>query len=152
MIEVVRSAEFAAPPERVWVVVADARRAPDWFSLAERTEVVSGSGVGERRRQFAVWGGKRAEIDQEVVAFEPARLIAWKHTAERVDGHPVAKYASSSVFRVELAPAGESTVVTLRLAQEPVSFLHGVMMRFSTRQTAKRMEESLVRLSGAIDD
>ncbi|MFC5288985.1 SRPBCC family protein [Actinokineospora guangxiensis] len=151
MIEVVRSAEFAAGPEQVWAVVADARRVPDWFSLAERTEVVSGAGEGEKRRQHADWGGKRAEIDQTVIAFEPGRLIAWKHTAERVDGLPAPKYAKSSVFRVELESAGTTTTVTLRLRQEPVSALHGIMMRFGTRQLVRRMEESLVRLAGAID-
>lgn len=151
MIEVARSAEFDAGPEQVWAVVADARRVPDWFSLAERTEVLSGAGKGEKRRQHALWGGKRAEIDQQVIAFEPGELIAWKQTAERVDGLPAPKYATSSVFHIELAATATGTAVTLRLRQEPVSPLHGIMMRFGTRQLVRRMEESLVRLAGAID-
>ncbi|MGW5053419.1 SRPBCC family protein [Actinokineospora sp. NPDC004072] len=151
MIEVVRSAEVPAPPMRVWAVVADARRAPDWFSFADRTEVLSGSGKGERRRQHGRWGGQRAEIDQEVVEFAPGELIAWKHLAERVEGKAPPKWAASAVFRIELAPAGEGTLVTLRLVQEPVSFWHGLAMRFGTRPITTRMEESLTRLAGAVD-
>ncbi|GGS43223.1 MULTISPECIES: SRPBCC family protein [Actinokineospora] len=151
MIELARSAEVPAPPMQVWAVVADARRAPDWFSFAERTDVVSGSGKGERRRQHGRWDGKRSEIDQEVVEFVPGEVIAWKHTAERVDGKDAPKFAASAVFRVELAAAGDSTLVTLRLLQEPVSFLHGLAIRMGARSITARMEESLARLPRALD-
>lgn len=151
MIELARSAEVPAPPDRVWAVVSDARRAPDWFSFAERTDVVSGSGLGERRRQHGRWGARHSEIDQEVIAFEPEALIAWKHVEERVGGKPAPRYAATAVFRVELAPRGDATLVTLRLRQEPASFWHGLAMRFSTRPVITRLEESLVRLRGAVD-
>ncbi|MFC7613373.1 SRPBCC family protein [Actinokineospora soli] len=152
MIELVRSADVPAPPDRVWAVVADPRRAPDWFSFAERTEVLSGSGVGELRRQHGRWGARRSEIDQEVIAYAPGELIAWKHVAERLDGKPAPVFSSSSVFRIELAPVDGGTRVTLRVQQEPASFLRGLAMRLmGARHITERLEESLVRLPGAVD-
>ena len=151
MLELARSAVVPAPPDRVWAVVSDARRAPDWFSFAERTDVLSGDGLGEKRRQHGRWGAKRSEIDQEVIAWEPNALIAWKHTAERVDGKPAPKFAASSVVRIELAEQDGSTLVTVRVQQEPATFWRGLAMRFGARHVVERLEESLVRLPGAVD-
>lgn len=151
MIELVRSAVIPAPASAVWEVVADARRAPDWFSFAERTEVLSGSGLGERRRQHGRWGTRRSEIDQEVTAFSPEALIAWTHLAERLDGKPAPRFAARSEFHIELTPTDDSTQVTLRLRQEPASWLRGLAMRLGNRHITSRMTESLARLPGAVD-
>ncbi|PPK68939.1 SRPBCC family protein [Actinokineospora auranticolor] len=152
-VEVQRSGRVPAPIERVWAVVSDAARAPDWFSFADRTEVRSGSGLGEQRTQHGRWGAKRSEIDQEVVEYDPPRVIAWKHTAERLNGKPAPSYAASAVFRIELEPDGpDATVVRLRTLQQPRSAATGFVMRWAgARELARRMEESLTRLLGAVD-
>lgn len=153
MIEIERSGRVPAPIARVWAVVSEADRAPDWFSFAERTDVLSGRGVGQRRRQHGRWGHKRSEIDQEVVEFREPEVIAWKHTAERLDGKPAPKYTRSAVFRIELTADGDETVVRLRTQQLPVDGLRALAMRlFGPRDITRRMEESLTRLRGAVDD
>ncbi len=152
MIEVERTGRVPAPAEQVWSIVSDAGRAPDWFSFAERTEVLSGAGRGQKRRQHGRWGRKTSEIDQEVIEFDPPRVIAWKHTAERVDGKPAPVYAASSVFRIELEPDGQETVVRLRTIQLPADGLKAIALRlFGTRDITRRMEESLLRLTRALD-
>ena len=50
MIEFVRSRRIEAPPERIWPLVDDVTRWPEWFTEAERGEVLSGVGVGRRQR------------------------------------------------------------------------------------------------------
>ncbi|MBM7772367.1 uncharacterized protein YndB with AHSA1/START domain [Actinokineospora baliensis] len=151
VVEVVRSAQVPAPIDQVWAVVSDPERAPDWFSFADRTEVLSGEGVGQRRRQFGRWGRFRSEIDQEVTAFEPPTLIAWKHTKERIDGRDSPTYAKSTRFRIELAADGEHTTVSLRTVQEPTNLVRGVLMRLvGTKEIKRRMDESLARLARAV--
>ncbi|WP_436494635.1 SRPBCC family protein [Actinokineospora sp. HUAS TT18] len=152
MIEIERVGRVDAPVADVWKVVSDARRAPDWFSFADRTDVVSGSGLGERRTQHGRWGGKRSEIDQEVIEFVPDKVIAWKHTAERLDGKPAPVFSSSSVFRIELEAHDGHTVVRLRTQQLPRDGLRKIAMKlFGTRDITRRMEDSLHRLPGAVD-
>lgn len=150
VVEIARSARVPAPADQVWAVVSDARRAPDWFSLAERTDVLSGEGVGQLRRQHGRWGNRVSEIDQEVTDFDPGRLIAWKHVDERLDGRPAPKFAAASVFRIELEPDGDGTVVRLRAVQQPAGFWQGLVMRVGTRHISARMEEALARLPGAV--
>ncbi|MGH3861778.1 SRPBCC family protein [Actinokineospora sp.] len=151
MIEIERSGHVLASPADVWTVVSDARRAPDWFSFAERTDVLSGSGRGEKRLQHGRWRTKTSEIEQEVIEFVPDKLIAWKHTAERVDGKPAPVYASSVVFRIELEADGDGTTIRLRLLREPADGLKKIAMKlFGSRDITGRMEESLHRLPGAV--
>jgi uncharacterized protein YndB with AHSA1/START domain len=148
MIEIVRESRVAAPVEEVWEVVSSAGRAPEWFTFAERVEVRSGEGVGQLRTQHGRWGSKAAEVDQEITAYEPNRLLAWRHVAERLDGKPAPKFAASTEFRIELEPEGGNTTVRLRSRQEPASALKGFVMKlFGTKDVARNLERSLAKLA-----
>ena len=104
MIEIVRSARIPALADSVWPVVSEAGRAPEWFTFAERVEVLSGDGLGQRRRQHGKWSGKPVEVDQEIVDYQPKRVLAWRHLAERIAGKPAPRFAASTEFRIELEP------------------------------------------------
>ena len=148
MIEIVREARVDAPAEKVWAVVSSADRAPEWFTFAERVEVRSGEGVGQLRTQHGRWGSKRAEVDQEIIRFEPNRLLAWRHLAERLDGKPAPRFAASTEFRIELEADGPGTTVRLRSRQEPASAVKGLVMKlFGTKDVARNLERSLERLA-----
>jgi uncharacterized protein YndB with AHSA1/START domain len=150
MIEIVRESRVDAPVERVWAVVASADRTPEWFTFAERVEVRSGEGVGQLRTQHGRWGSKAAEVDQEITGYEPNRLLAWRHVAERLDGKPAPRFAASTEFRIELEPAAGATTVRLRSRQEPASAVKGwVMKLFGTKEVVRNLERSLVKLSEA---
>jgi len=61
MIEVSRERDVAGTPAEVWAVVTDPKRAPEWFTLAERVEVLDGAeGLGQRQRQYGRWGNRSA--------------------------------------------------------------------------------------------
>jgi uncharacterized protein YndB with AHSA1/START domain len=148
VIEIVRERRVEAPVSSVWAVVSEAGRAPEWFTFAERVEVRSGDGVGQLRTQHGRWGSRHAEVDQEITQFEPNRLLAWRHLAERLDGKPAPKFAASTEFRIELEPAGEATTVRLTSRQEPASAVKGLVMKlFGTKDVARHMERSLVQLN-----
>ena len=152
VIEIVREGRVEAPVEKVWALVSEPDRAPEWFAFAERVEVRSGQGVGQVRTQHGRWGSKHAEVDQEITDFEPNKLLAWRHVAERLDGKPAPRFAASTEFRIELEPAGDTaTTVRLRSRQVPASAVKGwVMKLFGTKDVARNLERSLDSLPGAL--
>jgi uncharacterized protein YndB with AHSA1/START domain len=151
VIEVMREARIDAPAAEVWAVVSDAARAAEWFAFADRTEVVTGDGVGQLRTQHGHWRTKRSEVDQEITACEPGALLAWRHVAERLDGEPAPKFAASTEFRIELTADGDATTVRLRSRQEPASVLKGwLMRRLGTKDVVRTMNTSLDRLAALV--
>jgi uncharacterized protein YndB with AHSA1/START domain len=149
MIEFVRSRHIAAPPERIWPYVDDVGRWPEWFTEAERGEVLSGEGVGRRQRMSGHARGKATEIDSVVVASEAARLLRWHHEAERVDGRPGSVvYAKDATAEVVIQPEGDGSLVTYRLLAESGSLLNTFMLRvMAPGPIGKSFEVSLDRLA-----
>jgi uncharacterized membrane protein len=148
MIEIVREGTVAAPQQVVWGLVSSPAEAGEWFAFADSVEVLSGDGVGQLRRQHGRWGGKRAEVDQELTAFAAPELIAWRHVAERLNGKPAPRFARRTEFRIRLAPDGPGTRVRLDYQAEPAGILRGLAMKlFGTREVAQLMEQSLQRLA-----
>jgi len=151
VIEIIREATVPAPPTAVWEVVSSPGRAADWFTFADRVEVICGEGAGQRRRQHGHWGRRRSEIDQEIITWDPPRALAWRHVAERLDGRPAPRFAASTEFTIQLEPAGPGTRVRLRSRQQPASAAKGLVMRlFGTRAAAQNMERSLARLTDGL--
>jgi hypothetical protein len=148
MIEVMREARVPAGVDQVWGIVSDPARAHEWFDFSERTEVLEGEGVGQTRTQHGHWGSKKSEVDQEIIAWEPGKLLAWKHLAERLDGKPAPKFAASTEFRIELAGDDNATTVRLRSLQQPAGALKGwLMKRFGTKDIERSLERSLDQLA-----
>ncbi len=148
MIEVVRERRVAAAPADVWAVVTVPARAPEWFTFAERVEVLDGEGLGQRQRQHGRWGKRLAEIDREITEYEPPRRYGWQHISERLDGRPAPRFARTTRFQISLEPAGDGTLVRLHSAQVPMGPVKGLVMRaFGVRDVATNMERSLDRLA-----
>jgi uncharacterized protein YndB with AHSA1/START domain len=149
MVEFVRSRQIAAPPERIWRYVDDVSHWPEWFTEAERAEVISGEGVGRHQRMYGHARGKATEIDSVVVASEAARLLRWHHEAERVDGRPGSVvYVKDATAEVVIQPEGDGSLVTYRLLAEPGSLLNTFMLRvMAPGPIGKSFELSLDRLA-----
>src|SRR3954447_7178650 len=152
MIEVTAQRSIAAGPDALWPLVSDPARLPEWFTLAERVEVLEGpEGPGQRRRQHGHWGKRESEVDQRITRWEPPLALAWTREAERLNGKPAPRFAASTDFTIELDPDGAATRVRLRSVQEPAGRLRGVVMRaFGTRDVAKALNESLERLAATM--
>src|SRR2546427_12968691 len=114
MIEIARERNISAPAARVWEVVAEAERLPEWYARAASVEVLGGAGLGRRQRLRSQWQGQDAEVDQLITAFEPEHLLEWRHEAERLGGQPAARFALESVVRIKLEARGaDATRVVL---------------------------------------
>ena len=149
MIEFVRSRHMAAPPDRIWPYVIDVTRWPEWFTEAERCEVLGGDGVGRRQRMYGHARGKATEIDSVVTASTPPTLLRWHHEAERVDGKPGSVvYAKDATAEVAIVPDGSGSMVTYRLMAEPGSWLNTFMLRvLAPRPIGRSFETSIARLA-----
>jgi uncharacterized protein YndB with AHSA1/START domain len=152
-IEVHEQGTVAAPPDEIWPLVSDPARLPEWFTFAERVEVLAGEGVGQRRRQHGHWRSKPSEVDQRITAFDPPRRLAWCHEAERLGGKPAPRFAASTDFEIVLEPVErDATRVSLRSVQEPAGAARGLVIRlFGRRDVAQHLRRSLARLEELAD-
>jgi uncharacterized protein YndB with AHSA1/START domain len=151
MIEVREERSILAAPDVLWPLVSDPARLPEWFTFAERVEVLEGpDGAGQRRRQHGHWGKKRSEVDQVITRWDPPRTLAWRHEAERLEGKPAPRFAASTDFTIELVPEAAGTRVRLHSVQEPAGPVRGLVIRaFGRRDVARSLRDSLERLAAA---
>jgi uncharacterized protein YndB with AHSA1/START domain len=147
MIEIARERTIPAPAARVWKVVAKAERLPDWYARAASVEVLEGSGLGRRQRLRSQWHGQDSEVDQLITAFEPERLLEWRHEAERLGGKPAPRFATETVVRIKLQAEGPNTTrVVLESLQQPADPEKEQSMRANSEYLGKMLETSLERL------
>jgi uncharacterized protein YndB with AHSA1/START domain len=133
-----------ATPDRLWAMVDDPEMIPQWFSYADRAEVLEGDGEGRRQRMHGLWGRRHFEVDQKVVAYVPTRRIAWEHEAERLDGKPAPQLSRYTRFEIRLEPQEDGTYVTLSLVQLPAGFLKGIVLnRAGRREALRQLEKSI---------
>ncbi|HKF17771.1 MAG TPA: SRPBCC domain-containing protein [Candidatus Dormibacteraeota bacterium] len=151
MIEIVRERSIPASSRRVWDVVSDARRLPDWYARAQRVEVLSGEGLGRRQRVISQWHGRPSEIDQVVTVFQPERELEWRHEAELLDGQPAPRFSAETLVSIRLSPEGqEVTHVTLVSRQRPADAEKEAVMRGNSEQLGQSLEASLERLEAVV--
>jgi uncharacterized protein YndB with AHSA1/START domain len=147
VIEIERARRIAAPASRIWEVVAEARRLPEWYARSGKVEVLEGAGLGRRQRVTSSWRGQESEIDQVVIAFEPGCLLEWRHEAERLGGAPAPRFALETFLSIKLESEGpESTRVVLESRQRPADAEREKAMRENSDYLGKAFEESLERL------
>ena len=117
--------EIAAPAERVWEVLTDVERWPEW------TETVTSV---QRLDEAPLRPGSRARIDQPkipeteyvVTQLDPGRSFTWVATGPGV--------TTTARHAVEALPGGRSRVT---LAVEQRGWLGSVMGRFYRRLTTR---------------
>ena len=134
------AARSDAPVERVWAVLADARRWREWTPLRtselEREGSPDPDGVGALRR----FGLRPLVTCEEVVEFEPPHRLVY----EMRSGMPIRGYRAE----VTLSPWGGGTEISWRSRFEPQipgtgpllrTFLRAVITDIATR-LARRAE------------
>ncbi len=147
MIEIARERTIPVPAGRVWEVVSEAKRLPEWYARAASAEVLAGSGLGRRQRLHSQWQGQDSEVDQLITAFEPERLLEWRHEAERLSGQPAPRFASETVVRIELEAHGsDATRVVMKSRQRPADPEKELAMRTNSEYLGKMLATSLERL------
>jgi uncharacterized protein YndB with AHSA1/START domain len=101
------STEIAAPVDRVWAVLSDLRRMPEFspelrkvIPLGRRTSGVGTRILGINRRGLAVW-----PTTSRVTRWEPGRAVAWR---TRESG-------ATWVYELEATPTGGTRVTSRRV-------------------------------------
>ena len=90
-----RSLEIKAPVEKVWALMTDWDRLPEWAKTVEKFEITSKqrSGVGMTFHEVGVLAGwLRYDVHTEVTEFVENKIIAWRV----VSGKRVRKGAKGS--------------------------------------------------------
>ncbi|HEY1421581.1 MAG TPA: SRPBCC domain-containing protein [Candidatus Dormibacteraeota bacterium] len=147
MIEISRERSIRAAAGKIWGVVSDVRRLPEWYSRAGKAELLEGDGLGRRQRITSQWHGQESEIDQVVTAFEPERRLECRHEAERLDGRPAPRFAAETAVTIELDSGGpDSTRVVLTSRQTPADPDKAAAMRGNSDYLGQMFEASLERL------
>jgi uncharacterized protein YndB with AHSA1/START domain len=103
-LPITASVEISAEPDRVWSVVSDVTRMPEWspelrrlYPIGGRRPRVGMNLLGINRRGLAVW-----PTTSTVTRLEPSRAVAWR-TRE-----------SGATWTYELEPTGSGTRLTGR--------------------------------------
>ena len=109
MIRVEKSGIIERPVEEVFAYIGDQTNTPQWQAgLVEVRRTTEGPiGVGTKHTFVRTFMGRRMEADNEYVAFEPNRRIAFKTTSGPV------RVEASYVF--EAVPAGTKVTSTVEM-------------------------------------
>ena len=144
-----RTRRIEASPEVIWPLVDDVTKWPEWFTEAERAEILSGSGVGRQQRMYGHARGRATEIDSVVIDHEPGRLLRWRHEQERVDGKVGSVvFAKEATAEVRISPDGTGSQVTYRLMAEPGTLLNTFMLSvLAPGPIGRSFEASLTRMA-----
>jgi uncharacterized protein YndB with AHSA1/START domain len=139
---------ISIPADVLWELVEPAENLPAWLPFAARCERIGGEALGRRQRMHARWGRRVAEIDQEVTAYEPGRLIRWTHVDERMNGKPALRISSEVTFTLELESIGPGTRVALESRNVPAGFAASVLLRLvAARRLGRDLDRALDNLS-----
>ena len=132
------SIDIDAAPERVWSVMADVERWPEWTSSMTRVERLDDGpfrlGCTARVKQ-----PRMKELVWKVTDIEPGRQFAWRARGMGAD--------TLALHRIEPRPTGGSSV-TLRLEQKgPLVPLMAPMLRRVALRSMRTEAEGLKRRS-----
>lgn len=138
------SREIAAAPERIFELIADPARQPEWDGNDNLASAAAGQRVRRAGDVFTMTLTTGAVRENHVTEFEEARRIAWTpaEVGRRPPGH---------LWRWELAPAGESrTLVTLTYDWTRLTDRKRLPRARAT--TADRLHSSLGKLAALAEE
>ena len=143
-----RQQTIRASPKATWRAISPLESVPQWLSGVESVEHTGGpaEGVGRRQRVTRVLYRHDVEIDQEVVAWEPEKLLAMRHIRERSDGRELSAVRDFHTT-VTLAPQSDGTRVRVEYTWSAwlgVAWLFSLI--FGGRVMSRELRETLEKI------
>ena len=136
-----RRRSIAAPPEKVWRIVADPHHLPRWWPGVERVEEASEEAWTE---VFRSRRGKIVRADFTRVEAEAPHLVRWR---QEVEATPFDRFLAEAVTEVRLEPEGEGERTRVELSTRQrlrgMARLGGTLFRGASR---RQLDEALADL------
>jgi hypothetical protein len=148
MAEIVLSAEFAAPPNEIFVFFVPQRMSL-WYGVEMNAcfEVQSGApdfAAGQKVRITGNLGGREVALTAVITAYEWCRVLEWRFQD---------CYGVKGLQRWEIAPevSSRGTTLTMRDSYEMPGAFGRVVDRIFTRHAVERRDRAwLARLQGLV--
>jgi len=130
MPTVARARTVGAAPQRLWDVVADPERLPEWWPGVKRVEDAS---RGAWTTVLDAPRGKSIRADYSLLDAEAPCRLSWRH---EVGGSPFERVLTDSVTELRLEAEADGTLVrlTTRLKLRGLSRFGGVQVSRATRR------------------
>ena len=142
-----RRRTIAAPPERLWEVVADPHHLPRWWPGVERVEEATTETWTE---VFRSRRGKTVRADFSRVEADRPRLLRWR---QDVEATPFERFMSDALTEVRLEPADDGPGTRVELATRQrlrgLARFGGFLFRGATR---RQLDEALAGLDAIAGD
>ncbi len=131
-------ATSTAPPERVFAVLADHERWPEWFAGVKKVEVLGpAEGVGARRR-VSIPG---ATVEERFIAWDVGQRWAFTGTSARP------RFVRSLVEDCTLVPHGDGgTAITYTMHLDPAPLLRP-LMQLAKGSLTKNLDRAMAALA-----
>ena len=147
-----RSQAIKASPESVWQAISSVESLPDWFSGVESATHTGGpqAGLGRKQRVTRLLYQHDIDVEQEVVAWEPGRLLEMRHVRESLDGREMQAMKDFHT-RVSLSPHPDGTQVSIEYswgASIGRTWLKSFL--FGGRVMARELRETLKKIEGLV--
>ncbi len=150
MVYVKKSRKIKGDPEKIWGLISEVRRYPEWMPGVVAVEVQyeprdRASAVGRKQLLKTDIDVGQGETLQEVIAWEPPHKIAWLHLKDIINGKEV-NYAKE--IKTTLSVTNNNGEVTFRMigSWEPVGISGKLMTRMMKRMVARNFEKALDNL------
>ena len=141
-IEITASAVTAATPVKLWELVSDTSRNPEWVeATAAVTRTDGPARLGSTYDEInPIMGPWRARTRWTVIEFDPPH-----HRVDRSEDVP---FASESLVMIDVAPSGDGSQVTVTLRQRPsLGALGSSVLGLLKSQQSKGNERSVRKLA-----
>jgi uncharacterized protein YndB with AHSA1/START domain len=140
-----RTRRIAADQRRVWELIADPHRRPQWWPGLTRVEGVTPEQWTE---VFTTKRGKPVRLDFHLLQADPPWRLLWE---QELEGTPFARVLAESLTEVVLEPDGNATLVTIAQRQKLKGYSRtgGLLLR---RGGASRLDGALQGLANLLSD
>ena len=144
MPTVVRTRTVGADPQRLWELIADPERLPEWWPGVQRVEDASG---GAWTTVLGAPKGRSLRADYTLLEAERPRRLAWRQEVEET---PFERILRGSVTELELErrPEGTQVRLTARVGLRGLSRFGGLQVRRATRRQLDGALDGLHALAG----
>ena len=139
-------------PEKVWELINQVERFPEWMPGVVDARLKSQSrkkGVGRKQIIITHTDLGKAESLQEVIAWEPPHRITWQHLRDKLDGK---EFTHAKEIRTTLSITNIDGEITLRMVGSwlPVGVSRRLMNRVMKRTMTRNFEKALENLQGLL--